>query len=170
MDNPGPMDEAGDAPVSRYRPSDATAPPRLRWGAPPTADGVGTRTRADLTDEQKAMFRDGLQSIVSDAEALLRKAVEAPPAAAPAANDGSAAESGASARSSARMSARARGQVRATLRHARATAAALDGNVLQQAKVNGLAAHDFIRHEPWPVIGGAAALGLLLGVLAGRRR
>src|SRR5438876_1633548 len=88
-----------------------------------------------------------LKAVINDAEALLKETV-----------------GGAGAQLSA-----ARSRLEASLQAARKQLAKAEGVVVEQSKVAADATDKYVHENPWPVIGAAAAAGLLLGVLVGRK-
>lgn len=103
-----------------------------------------TRTpSARLTDEQAAQYQEGLESILRDAEALLRRTGDR--------------RGG--------HSALIRSELRTTVRHARAAVADLEGSPTVQARTFGLALDDYVRHEPWRATLAALGVGALVGLL-----
>jgi ElaB/YqjD/DUF883 family membrane-anchored ribosome-binding protein len=100
---------------------------------------MGTATSQQLVADLKA--------VITDAEALLKETV-----------------GGAGAQISA-----ARSRLEASLQAAREQLAKAEGVVVAKSKAAADATDQYVHDNPWPIIGAAAATGLLLGVLLGRR-
>ena len=98
---------------------------------------------SDTTQAQKDRLMRDLHSVVAEAEALLR------------ATAGQAGEG----------SSEMRAKVQASLDRARQHLHDLQDAAVEKAK----AADAYVHQNPWPVIGVAAAVGLLLGMLISRR-
>ena len=62
-----------------------------------------------------------------------------------------------------------RDKLEESLRATRARVAEMEEVVVAQAKAAAAAADDYVHENPWPSIGIAAAVGLVLGVLIGRK-
>lgn len=62
-----------------------------------------------------------------------------------------------------------RERVQARLASARERLAALQASAVERAKAAGLAADHYVHEKPWQAIGAAAALGVVVGMLIGRR-
>ena|SRR5689334_3307929 len=60
-------------------------------------------------------------------------------------------------------------QVETRLRSAADTVQSLKSDTVDRAKAAGRVADDYVSDNPWRMVGAAAALGLLVGVLVGRR-
>ena len=88
-------------------------------------------------------LKSDLKAIVADAEALMRS---------------SAASASASAT-----------QLRERLREARHDLRDLQANAVNKTRAAGHAADDFVHDKPWRSIAVAAGVGLLVGMLIGRR-
>ncbi|MES2715633.1 MAG: DUF883 family protein [Pseudomonadota bacterium] len=101
----------------------------------------------DMTVNQKDKLMADLRVVISDAEELLRLGAE---------------QTGASA-----TEWRARVQERIT--EARHKLADLQETAVARAKAAGHAADDYVHDHPWKAIGAAAGLGLIVGLLIGRR-
>lgn len=99
---------------------------------------------ADVTTEK--LFED-LKTVVHDAEALLQ---------ATAAQTGEKIES-------------ARARARESLQQARQRLAAVEKQVLVEARHAAAGADQYVHANPWQAVGIAAGVGLLLGLLIGRR-
>ena len=101
----------------------------------------------DFTVAQKDKLLAELRMVVADAEDLLRAT----------ANDAS------------EGSAELRGRIQARLQQARERLAHLQESVVARAKETGQATDAYVHDNPWKSIGVAAGLGLLVGILIGRR-
>jgi ElaB/YqjD/DUF883 family membrane-anchored ribosome-binding protein len=99
---------------------------------------------ADVTREK---LLDDLKTVVQDAEALLQ---------ATAAQTGEKIDS-------------ARARARESLHQARQRMAAVEQQVLREAKQAAATADEYVHERPWQAVGIAAGVGLLLGLLIGRR-
>jgi ElaB/YqjD/DUF883 family membrane-anchored ribosome-binding protein len=62
-----------------------------------------------------------------------------------------------------------RGRVEARLAQAKASLAGLQDSAVARTKAAGQAADDFVHDNPWKAIGAAAGIGLVVGLLIGRR-
>jgi len=102
---------------------------------------------ASATAESKEQLVANLRRVIADAEELL----------AATADDGSG------------KLADLRERVRENLRVARDKLADAEAAVRAQARRVAYAADDYVHDNPWASIGAAAALGILVGVLLGRR-
>jgi ElaB/YqjD/DUF883 family membrane-anchored ribosome-binding protein len=98
------------------------------------------------TADQERLARD-LRAVVDDAEALLQHAVR----------DAGAGYSDARTRLEKRLS------------HTREQLAALEKASMKRVGDAGRAADGYVHENPWPAIGAGAGIGLLLGLLLGRR-
>lgn len=96
------------------------------------------------TSEQLAA---DLKAVISDAEALLKLT----------AGDTGSKLSG------------VRDKLEESLRATRERVAEIEDAVVAQARAAAEAADDYVHENPWPSVGIAAALGLVLGVLIGRK-
>jgi ElaB/YqjD/DUF883 family membrane-anchored ribosome-binding protein len=56
-----------------------------------------------------------------------------------------------------------------TLASAKDSLSDVEGKLLAKAKLAAEGADDFVHHNPWEAVGVAAGLGLLIGLLIGRR-
>ncbi len=56
-----------------------------------------------------------------------------------------------------------------TLAGAKESLSGIEGKMLDKAKVVAGGADDFVHRKPWEAVGVAAGLGLLIGILIGRR-
>ncbi len=101
----------------------------------------------DMTLAQKDKLMADLRVVISDAEELLRLGAE---------------QTGASA-----VEWRTRVQERIT--DARHKLAELQDSAVARAKAAGHAADDYVHEHPWKAIGAAAGIGLIVGLLIGRR-
>lgn len=101
----------------------------------------------DMTVAQKDKLMADLRVVISDAEELLRLGAE---------------QTGASA-----VEWRTRVQERIT--DARHKLAELQDSAVARAKAAGHAADDYVHEHPWKAIGAAAGIGLIVGLLIGRR-
>jgi ElaB/YqjD/DUF883 family membrane-anchored ribosome-binding protein len=63
----------------------------------------------------------------------------------------------------------ARGRAEESLRRAKARLRDVDGEALKRARALAGEADEYVRDNPWQVIGAAAGIALLLGLLASRR-
>lgn len=99
------------------------------------------------TDVSKEKLVSDLKVVVADAEELLR------------ATAGQAGEKVTELRS----------QIEGRLRNARATLAEAQDAIVNKAKQVGSATDDYVHDNPWKSVGIAAGVGLLVGILIGRR-
>ena len=88
-----------------------------------------------------------LKAVVNDAEALLKAT----------AGDASARMNG------------VRDRLEESVKATRARIAEMEDAVVAQTKAAAQATNEYVHENPWPSIGVAAAAGLVLGVLLGRR-
>ena len=100
-----------------------------------------------LTEAQRDKIVTDLKHVIHDAEELLRL---------------SAGEVGAEATE-------LRERLRLRLLHARDSLHRLQESAIERAKAVGHQADDYVHDHPWQSIGVAAAVGLVIGVLVGRR-
>ena len=100
-----------------------------------------------MTDMQREKLVTDLRNVIHDAEELLKM---------------SAGEIGTEAVAT-------RERVRARLLQAKASLMALQENALERAKAAGRKADTYVHEHPWPSIGIAAGVGVLIGLLIGRR-
>lgn len=63
----------------------------------------------------------------------------------------------------------ARGRIQARLQAAKLNLVQLQEAALARARAAGEAADEFVHANPWKAIGAAAGVGLLIGLLVGRR-
>jgi ElaB/YqjD/DUF883 family membrane-anchored ribosome-binding protein len=101
----------------------------------------------DMTLDQKDKLMADLRVVIADAEDLLRLGAE---------------QTGASA-----IEWRARVEVR--LAQAKAKLVTLQETAVEKALAAGHAADDFVHDSPWKAVGAAAGIGLVIGLLIGRR-
>jgi ElaB/YqjD/DUF883 family membrane-anchored ribosome-binding protein len=102
---------------------------------------------SDMTEAQRDKVVTDLRNVIHDAEELLKL---------------SASDVGAEA-----MAMRER--VRARLAQAKESLVHLQEAAVERAKLAGRKADDYVHDHPWPSIGIAAGVGVLLGLLIGRR-
>ncbi|MDN3922584.1 DUF883 family protein [Roseateles violae] len=101
----------------------------------------------DTTQAQKDRLIRDLHSVVAEAEALLK------------ATAGQASEG----------SAELRAKVQDSLDRARRHLHDLQDAAIEKARAAGRATDDYVHENPWQMMGVAAAVGLLLGMLISRR-
>ncbi len=101
----------------------------------------------ELTTAHKDKLMADLRIMIADAEELLRVTADQA--------SGSAAE--------------VRGRIEQRLQKARAELAHLQDAAVAKAKAAGHAADEFVHENPWKSIGVAAGVGLVIGLLIGRR-
>jgi ElaB/YqjD/DUF883 family membrane-anchored ribosome-binding protein len=101
-----------------------------------------------MSTESSQHLTSDLKAVISDAEVLLKETVGG---------------------SGTQISA-ARTRLEQSLRAARAQIATMEDAVVQKSKAAADATDRYVHENPWPSIGAAAAVGLLLGVLLGRGR
>jgi ElaB/YqjD/DUF883 family membrane-anchored ribosome-binding protein len=101
----------------------------------------------ELTEAQRDKLVTDLKLVIADAEELLRQ---------------SAGEVGSSAVA-------LRERVEERIRQAREGIARLQDAAIEKARAAGHAADDWVHEKPWYAIGAAAGVGLLVGLLIGRR-
>lgn len=101
----------------------------------------------DLNTAQKDKLMSDLRLVISDAEELLRMTAD---------------EAGEGA-------AELRGRVQGRIQQARAELAHLQDVAVAKVKAVGLASDEFVHENPWKSIGVAAGVGLVIGLLIGRR-
>ena len=102
---------------------------------------------SDLTAAQRDRVMADLRVVIADAEELLRLGAE---------------QTGAAA-------SEWRARVEARLADARASLGRMQDDVVARAKAAGQAADAYVHENPWRAIGVAAGVGLLVGLLIGRR-
>jgi ElaB/YqjD/DUF883 family membrane-anchored ribosome-binding protein len=105
------------------------------------------KTMNDLTEAQRDRLMADLRVVVADAEELLRLGAE---------------QTGAAA-------SEWRARVEARIADAKAAMRDLQDSAIARAKAAGQAADNFVHENPWKAIGVAAGVGLLVGLLIGRR-
>ena len=101
----------------------------------------------ELTSAHKDKLMADLRVMIADAEELLRVTADQA--------SGSAAE--------------VRGRIQGRRQKAQAELAQLQGAAVAQVKAAGQAADTFVHEKPWQAIGVAAGIGLVIGLLIGRR-
>ena len=101
----------------------------------------------DMTVAQKDKLMADLRVVISDAEELLRLGAE---------------QTGASANEW-------RARVEDRLSRAKLKLADLQESAVAKARAAGHAADDYVHEHPWKAIGAAAGIGLIVGLLIGRR-
>jgi ElaB/YqjD/DUF883 family membrane-anchored ribosome-binding protein len=99
-----------------------------------------------LAGDSDRLTRD-LRALVDDADALLQHAVR---------------DAGAGY-------GEARKRLEARVASARSQLSSIEQAAVDGVKQAGRAADGYVRENPWPVIGASAGVGLLLGLLIGRR-
>jgi ElaB/YqjD/DUF883 family membrane-anchored ribosome-binding protein len=126
-------------------------PPRI---IPNPASGEVARRQHDLNKESVMSFErtrdqlvDDFSAVLSEAEDLLKKASN---------------ETGDRAKD-------LRSQVEATLLSAKLRRQELEGEAVDRAKAAARYTDDYVHENPWQVIGAAAAVGFLVGLLMYRR-
>ena len=112
------------------------------------SESLFTHTGAtEMTTSHKNKLMEDLQLVIEDAEELLRMTAK---------------EAGDSA-------ADVRKRVQARMEQAKVELVHLQDAAVAQAKAAGQAADAFVHENPWKSVGVAAGLGLVLGLLLGRR-
>lgn len=101
----------------------------------------------EMTALQKDKLMSDLRVVIADAEELLRMTAD---------------ETGEAA-------ADLRGRVQARMNQAKAELVHLQEIAVARAKAAGHAADEFVHDNPWKSIGIAAGIGLVVGLLVGRR-
>ncbi len=101
----------------------------------------------DTTIEQREKLVADLKAVITDAEELLSLTADQ-------AGEGAA---------------KLRERVQTRLAHARERLAVAQEQVVERAKAAGHAADDYVHDKPWQAIGVAAAVGVVVGLLIGRR-
>ena len=101
----------------------------------------------EMSTEQNDRLVNDLKVVISDAEELLRN---------------TAGDVGATA-------SELRVRMQARLQQAKANLAQLQEAAVARAKAAGVAADDYVHDNPWRAIGAAAGVGLVIGLLIGRR-
>ena len=102
---------------------------------------------ADMTTVQKDKLMNNLREVIADAEALLRMTAD------------QAGEGAADIRS----------RVQTRMNQAKDDLLHLQDAAVAKAKAAGHATDEFVHENPWQSIGIAAGVGLVLGLLVGRR-
>lgn len=102
---------------------------------------------SEATAAQRDRLVNDLRMVINDTEELLRT---------------TAGEVGESA-------AEARGRIQGRLNQAKASLQQLQETAVAKAKAAGHAADEFVHENPWKAIGAAAGIGLVVGLLIGRR-
>ena len=101
----------------------------------------------EMTVANKERLVSDLRVVISDTEELLR------------ATAGAAGEKAGELRE----------RIAIRLRDAKERLSDLEAALVDKTKAAARATDEFVHEEPWKAVGGAAALGLALGVLIGRR-
>ncbi|TAM39599.1 MAG: DUF883 domain-containing protein [Burkholderiaceae bacterium] len=101
----------------------------------------------ELTGANKDKLIDDVRVVISDAEELLRVTA------------GQASEGAAALR----------GRIEAGLKKTRVDLARLQDAAVVKAKAAGRVTDDFVNDNPWKSVGVAAGIGLVVGLLIGRR-
>ncbi len=101
----------------------------------------------EMTTASKDKLMNDLRVVVADAEELLRMTAD------------QASES----------AAEVRGRVQAKMNQAKADLALLQETAVAKAKAAGHATDEYVHENPWTAIGIAAGVGLVVGLLVGRR-
>ena len=101
----------------------------------------------EMSTEQNDRLVNDLKVVISDAEELLRNT----------AGDVSTTAS------------ELRVRMQARLQQAKANLGQLQEATVARAKAAGVAADDYVHDNPWRAIGAAAGVGLVIGLLIGRR-
>ena len=101
----------------------------------------------ELSEVQRQKLVTDLKNVIQDAEELLKA---------------SASDMGAEATA-------LRERVRSRLLNAKDSLHGLQSAAVERAKVAGRKADDYVHDHPWQSIGVAAGIGLLVGLLIGRR-
>ncbi len=102
---------------------------------------------SDSTDSTRDRVVDEFSSLINDAEDMLRRANT---------------ESGEKARAM-------RSEVEAKLLSAKLRLEELRGQAVERAREAARFTDDYVHENPWPVLGAAALVGLVAGMLIGRR-
>jgi ElaB/YqjD/DUF883 family membrane-anchored ribosome-binding protein len=101
----------------------------------------------DTTLAQKDKLMADLRTVISDAEDLLRLGAE----------------------QTGERATEWRTRVQDRIADARIKLAELQDGAIERAKAAGHAADDYVHENPWKAIGAAAGVGLIVGLLIGRR-
>lgn len=99
-----------------------------------------------IADRRQRLVED-LKAVIADAEELL----------------------GLSATEAGEGAVRLRERVQERLAHVKEQLADAQDSALERARAAGRVADDFVHDRPWQALGAAAGIGLLLGLLIGRR-
>ena len=102
---------------------------------------------SELTGSNKDKLISDVRVVISDAEELLRMTASQ-------AGEGAAA---------------LRGRIESGLKKARVDLAHLQDAAVVKAKAAGRATDDFVNENPWKAVGVAAGIGVVVGLLIGRR-
>lgn len=102
---------------------------------------------SEVTAAQADRLMSDLKVLIADAEALLKSS----------SSDVGEAVAG------------ARSRIEARLDDAKANLLQLQQEAAQRAKAAGRAADDYVHEHPWQAVGVAAGIGLVVGLLIGRR-
>ena len=102
---------------------------------------------SEVTAAQADRLMSDLKVLIADAEALLKSG----------SSDVGEAVAG------------ARSRIEARLDDAKANLLQLQQEAAQRAKAAGRAADDYVHEHPWQAVGVAAGIGLVVGLLIGRR-
>jgi ElaB/YqjD/DUF883 family membrane-anchored ribosome-binding protein len=100
-----------------------------------------------LTDEQRNNIAADLRNVIHDAEELLKS----------------------TAHDAGEEATAMRERVRQRLVQAKSSLITLQESAVERAKAAGRRADDYVHDHPWPSIGAAAGVGLLVGLLISRR-
>ncbi len=101
----------------------------------------------DVSMAQKDRLMNDLRVVIADAEELLRTTASA-------VGDDAA---------------EARGRIQDRLLQAKANLMHLQDAAVAKAKAAGHAADDYVHDNPWKAVGAAAGVGLIIGLLIGRK-
>lgn len=101
----------------------------------------------DTTLDQRERLVNDLKAVISDAEEMLHLTADQ-------AGEGAV---------------RLRERVQARLKSARERLTELQASAVERAKAAGQAADHYVHEKPWHAIGAAAAVGVVIGLLIGRR-
>ncbi|MBU6501959.1 MAG: DUF883 family protein [Burkholderiaceae bacterium] len=102
---------------------------------------------SELSGANREKLIDDVRVVISDAEELLRITASQ-------AGEGAAA---------------LRGRIESGLKKARVDLAQLQDAAVVKAKAAGRATDDFVHDNPWQAVGVASGIGLVVGLLIGRR-
>jgi ElaB/YqjD/DUF883 family membrane-anchored ribosome-binding protein len=102
---------------------------------------------SELSGANKEKLIDDVRVVIADAEELLRITASQ-------AGEGAAA---------------LRGRIESGLKKARVDLAQLQDAAMVKAKAAGRATDDFVHDNPWKAVGVASGIGLVVGLLIGRR-